>query len=165
MVSFYFYREKELLQAGISSYQGILCKFLWIVPPVCKGCWAGEERATFTTCVLLEIYNLYEIYNVHWKVQNSHWRHPIPQNQLFSGQAGRQELTKKSKGRNLCHIYDGDFVNKCRKDAGTSVSSSASFVYVITLTIKRQGNVKPEERLIYLVKTIHYWVAHFTVVL
>lgn len=59
MVWFYFYREKELLQAGISSYQGILCKFLWIVPPVCKGHLAGEERATFTTFMLLEIYNVF----------------------------------------------------------------------------------------------------------
>lgn len=36
------------------------------------------------------------------------------------------------------------------------VSSSAFFVYVIALTINRQGNVKPEERLIYLFKTIRY---------
>lgn len=63
---------------------------------------------------------------------------------------------QKGKGRNSCHIYDGNFVNKSRKDAGTSVSSSAFFVYVIALTINRQGNVKPEKRLIYLFKTIHY---------
>lgn len=59
MVYFYFYREKDILQAGISSYQGTHCKFLWIVPPVCKGHQAREEKATITTCTLLEIYNVF----------------------------------------------------------------------------------------------------------
>lgn len=90
-------------------------------------------------------------------------RHSIPQKQLFCSQPEKQELTKNSKDRNSCHIYEGNFVNKFRKCAGTSISSPAFFVYVITLTINRQGNVKHEERLIYLFETIHCWVTYFTV--
>lgn len=35
----------NLLQAGINSSQGTLCKFLRLIPPVCKGHQVGEEKA------------------------------------------------------------------------------------------------------------------------
>lgn len=92
MVYFYFYREKDILQAGISSYQGTPCKFLWIVPPVCKGHQAREERGNHHY-----LYALGDLQCIHLKVQNPLCRHSIPQNQLFSGQAGKQELTRKVK--------------------------------------------------------------------
>lgn len=73
---------------------------------------------------------------------------------LWAGWKARTD--QKAKGRNSCYTYDGNIANKCRKDAVNFGSSSAFFVYVITLIINRQCNLKPKERLIFLFKTIHY---------
>ena len=72
---------------------------------------------------------------------------------------------QKARSRNSCYTHDRNIANKYRKDAVNFVISPAFFVYVITLIINRQCNLKPKERLIYLFKTIHYEVAYLTAVL